>query len=211
MFHGPGSGYGARFMRYSEFLARTQFSKEDLLGLSQGNLVDDPPAEFVRLPAPPMLMVDRVVELSRSGTRGRIVGEQDIHLSDWFFQCHFRGDPVQPGCLGVDAVWQLVGLYCAAAGGHGSGRALGCKEVEFSGQIRPHDKVVRYEVDIRRFSLLKESGSAVAIGTAKVLVDGELIYTIKDAKVGLFLGIAYGDFPKASEKSRGGIMDRSAL
>jgi 3-hydroxyacyl-[acyl-carrier protein] dehydratase/trans-2-decenoyl-[acyl-carrier protein] isomerase len=151
------------------------------------------------------------VELDRQGARGRIVGEQDIHFDDWFFQCHFRGDPVQPGCLGVDAVWQLVGLYCSAAGAPGSGRALGCKEVEFAGQIRPFDQVVRYEVDIRRFSLLKESGSAVAIGTAKVLVDGELIYTIKDAKVGLFRGIAYADYPARSAKSKGGIMDRSAL
>jgi len=196
---------------YQEFTSGSSFSKEELLGLSQGNLVSDPPSEFIRLPAPPMLMVDRVVELTRNGARGRIVGEQDIHLTDWFFQCHFRGDPVQPGCLGVDAVWQLVGLYCAVAGAPGSGRALGCKEVEFSGQIRPYDKLVRYEVDIRRFSMLKESGSGVAIGTAKVLVDGEHIYTIKDAKVGMFSGIAYGDYPAPSEKSRGGIMDRSNL
>lgn len=198
-------------IRYEEYLQKTSFSKEELLSLSQGNLVSDPPAEFIRLPAPPMLMIDRVVEITRSGARGRIVGEQDIHVDDWFFHCHFRGDPVQPGCLGVDAVWQLVGLYTSAAGAPGSGRALGCKEVEFFGQIRPYDKVVRYEVDIRRFSQLKESGSAVAIGTARVLVDGEHIYTIKDAKVGMFLGIAYADYPARSEKSKGGIMDRSSL
>ncbi len=197
-------------MRYAEFLERSTFTKEELFALSQGNLLADPPEEFVRLPAPPMLMIDRVVELERSGPRGRIVGEQDIHLTDWFFQCHFRGDPVQPGCLGVDAVWQLIGLYCAAAGAAGSGRALGCKEVEFAGQIRPHDRVVRYEIDIRRFSLLKESGSAVAVGTGKVLVDGEVIYTIRDAKVGMFRGIAYPDYPAASANSKGGIMDRSA-
>ena len=198
-------------IRYEEYLQRSSFSKEDLLALSQGNLVSDPPAEFIRLPAPPMLMIDRVVEITRNGARGRIVGEQDIHVDDWFFHCHFRGDPVQPGCLGVDAVWQLVGLYTSAAGAPGAGRALGCKEVEFFGQIRPYDKVVRYEVDIRRFSQLKESGSAVAIGTARVLVDGEHIYTIKDAKVGMFLGIAYPDYPARSEKSKGGIMDRSSL
>lgn len=196
-------------MRYAEFLERGAFTKEELLSLSQGNLVEDPPSEFIRLPAPPMLMIDRVVSLERTGPRGRIIGEQDIHFTDWFFQCHFRGDPVQPGCLGVDAVWQLVGLYCAAAGAPGSGRALGCKEVEFAGQIRPYDKVVRYEVDIRRFSLLKDSGSAVAVGTAKVLVDGELIYTIRDAKVGMFRGIRYPDYPARSENSKGGIMDRS--
>ena len=196
---------------YEEFVRRSGFSKDELLALSQGNLVKDPPREFIRLPAPPMLMVDRVVELTRNGPRGRIVGEQDIHVDDWFFHCHFRGDPVQPGCLGVDAVWQLVGLYCAAMGAPGSGRALGCKEVEFFGQIRPYDKVVRYEVDIRRFSQLKESGSAVAIGTARVLVDGEPIYVVKDAKVGMFLGIAYGDYPERSERSKGGVMDRSNL
>ncbi|MCC6668559.1 MAG: bifunctional 3-hydroxydecanoyl-ACP dehydratase/trans-2-decenoyl-ACP isomerase [Polyangiaceae bacterium] len=194
---------------YAEFLERTSFSKDELLAISQGNLVRDPPAEFIRLPAPPMLMVDRVLEITRTGARGRIVGEQDIHVDDWFFHCHFRGDPVQPGCLGVDAVWQLVGLYISAAGAPGSGRALGCKEVEFAGQIRPYNQVVRYEVDIRRFSRLEASGSAVAIGSAKVLVDGELIYTVKDAKVGMFLGIAYPDYPARSQNSVGGIMDRS--
>jgi 3-hydroxyacyl-[acyl-carrier protein] dehydratase/trans-2-decenoyl-[acyl-carrier protein] isomerase len=197
-------------MRYAEFLERPTYSQEDLLALSQGRLVEDAPAEFIRLPAPPMLMIDRVTEIVR-GTRGRIVGEQDIALDDWFFHCHFRGDPVQPGCLGVDAVWQLVGLYCAINGAPGSGRALGCKEVEFAGQIRPYNKVVRYEVDIRRYSLLKDSGSAVAIGNAKVLVDGELIYTIKDAKVGMFMGIAYPDYPARSKNSVGGIMDRSEV
>jgi 3-hydroxyacyl-[acyl-carrier protein] dehydratase/trans-2-decenoyl-[acyl-carrier protein] isomerase len=196
-------------IRYSEFLERTSFTQTELLALSQGNLVDDPPAEFIRLPAPPMLMVDRVLEIQRNGPRGRIIGEQDIAVTDWFFHCHFRGDPVQPGCLGVDAVWQLVGLYIAAAGAPGSGRALGCKEVEFAGQIRPYNRVVRYEVEIRRFSQLKESGSAVAIGTARVLVDGEHIYTIKDAKVGMFLGIGYPDYPARSANSVGGIMDRS--
>lgn len=198
-------------IRYAEFIAREHYSREELLALSQGNLVEDAPSDFIRLPAPPMLMIDRVVELRREGARGRIVGEQDIHLDDWFFHCHFRGDPVQPGCLGVDAVWQLVGLYCAANGAPGSGRALGCKEVEFSGQIRPHDRVVRYEVDIRRFSKLEGSGAAIAIGTARVLVDGEVIYTIRDAKVGTFRGIAYADWPAPSANSKGGIMDRSAL
>lgn len=196
-------------MRYAEFLSRDHFSKEEILGISQGNLVVDPPAEFVRLPAPPMLMIDRVIEIRHDGARGRIVGERDVELTDWFFHCHFRGDPVQPGCLGVDAIWQLLGLYCGVSGAPGSGRALGCKEVEFTGQIRPHNRLVRYEIDIRRFSMLKESGSAVVIGSGKVIVDGELIYTIKDAKVGTFLGIAYPDYPERSKNSVGGIMDRS--
>ena len=195
-------------MRYAEFIQREHFTYEELLGLSQGNLIVDAPNESIRLPAPPMLMLSRVVELERRGSRGRIVGEQDINVADWFFHCHFRNDPVQPGCLGVDAIWQLVGLYTAANGAPGSGRALGCKEVEFAGQIRPYNKVVRYEVDIRRFSQLKDSGSAVSIGTAKVLVDGEHIYTVKDAKVGMFLGIDYPDYPAQSQNSVGGIMDR---
>jgi len=195
-------------MQYSEFIERDHFTYEELLGLSQGNLVTDAPEEFIRLPAPPMLMLSRVTELERRGARGRIVGEQDINVSDWFFHCHFRSDPVQPGCLGVDAIGQLVGLYTSANGAPGSGRALGCKEVEFSGQIRPYNKVVRYEVDIRRFSQLKESGSAVSIGTGKVFVDDELIYTVKDAKVGMFLGIGYPDYPERSANSVGGILDR---
>jgi 3-hydroxyacyl-[acyl-carrier protein] dehydratase/trans-2-decenoyl-[acyl-carrier protein] isomerase len=105
----------------------------------------------------------------------------------------------------------LVGFYCTASGAPGSGRALGCKEVEFAGQIRPYNRVVRYEVDIRRYSLLRESGSAVAIGTASVLVDGELIYRVVDAKVGMFRGIRYPDYPARSSNSVGGILDRSNL
>ncbi len=196
-------------MLYREFLDKTQFTALELLALSQGSLISDPPEEFVRLPAPPMLMLDRVTHLTRDGARGRIVGEQDIHPSSWFFQCHFRGDPVQPGCLGVDAIWQLLGLYNATCGAVGSGRALGCKEVEFAGQIRPFNRCVRYEVDVRRFALLKASGAAIGIGTGRVFVDDTLIYTIHDAKVGSFRGIAYPDYPARSPNSVGGLMDRS--
>ena len=182
-------------MRYAEFLQLRALDQQALLGLAWGSLVDDPPAEFIRLPAPPMLMLDRVVEVTHDGARGRIVGERDVRLDDWFFQCHFVSDPVQPGCLGVDAVWQLVGLYCSLRGGQGSGRALGCKEVEFAGQIR-------------RYTDLKASGTAMAIGTARVLVDGEAIYTVRDAKVGLFAGIHYTDYPRRSERALGGLMER---
>jgi 3-hydroxyacyl-[acyl-carrier protein] dehydratase/trans-2-decenoyl-[acyl-carrier protein] isomerase len=195
-------------VKYETFLGRNTLSRAELLALSRGVLVEDAPSEFVRLPAPPMLMLDRVVSVERRGARGRIVGEQDISLSDWFFQCHFRDDPVQPGCLGVDAIWQLLGLYCGLCGAPGSGRALGCKEVDFFGQIRPYDETVRYEVDIRRFSVLPESGSAIAIGSARVLVDGSHIYSVRDAKVGVFPGIAYSDFPARSRNSVGGVMAR---
>ncbi len=195
-------------MRYAEFRERTSFSYEELLGIAWGTLVEDPPREFIRLPTPPMLMFDRIIDVRHEGARGRIVAEQDLRVGDWFFQCHFAGDPVQPGCLGVDAVWQLLGFYCGLRGGQGSGRALGCKEIEFYGQIRPHNIRVRYEVEVRRYSDLKESGTAVAIGSARVLVDEEPIYSIHDAKVGLFVGIAYPDYPRHSANSVGGVMAR---
>jgi 3-hydroxyacyl-[acyl-carrier protein] dehydratase / trans-2-decenoyl-[acyl-carrier protein] isomerase len=193
---------------HEEFCRRTHLTREEVLAISYGRLVDDPPPTFTsRLPAPPMLMLDRVMDVERNGRRGRIVGERDIRLDDWFFACHFTADPVQPGCLGVDAIWQLIGLYCSLRGAMGTGRALGCREVEFFGQIRPHDKLVRYEVDIVRYQELPASGSTVAIGDAKVLVDGVEIYRIERAKVGVFLDIDYPDYPWPSERSRGGLME----
>ncbi len=197
-------------MKYERFLTLNTLSKAELLALSQGTLLEDAPGDFVRLPSPPMLMLDRVISVDRRGAKGFIVGEQDISLTDWFFQCHFRGDPVQPGCLGVDAVWQLLGLYCGLCGAPGSGRALGCKEVDFFGQIRPYDQTVRYEVEIRRFSVLPQSGAAIVIGSARVLVDGVPIYSVRDAKVGVFPGIAYPDYPARSRNSVGGVLMREA-
>lgn len=193
---------------YDEFKARTSFSKEEILAHTWGTLVSDPPAEFSRLPAPPFLMIDRVTELSKDGKRGRIVAEKDIAIDEWFFQCHFTSDPVQPGCLGVDAVWQLIGFYILTNGAPGLGRALGCKEVEFNGQIRPYNKIVRYEIDIRRYTAMPDQGAALCIGNGKVFVDDEHIYTINDAKVGVFTGIGYPDYPAQSENSVGGIMER---
>ena len=196
-------------MKYTEFLNRERFEKEDLLAFANGTLCEDAPAGFsARLPLPPMLMLDRIVEIETRGSRGWIVGERDVHIDDWFFQCHFRDDPVQPGCLGVDAVWQLLGFFCNWRGGLGSGRALGCGEVEFFGQIRPHDRLVRCEVEIRRYTELPQSGATMAIGDARLLVDGEEIYTVKRAKVGLFTGIGYGDYPNLTENARGGRMER---
>jgi 3-hydroxyacyl-[acyl-carrier protein] dehydratase/trans-2-decenoyl-[acyl-carrier protein] isomerase len=190
-------------LSYEEFRARDRFNQQELLAMAYGRLISDAPAEFsARLPIPPMMMVDRIEEISAEGRRGRIVAEQDVELDAWFFHCHFLGDPVQPGCLGVDAVWQLVGFYCAWRGALGTGRALGCQEVEFAGQIRPHDAVVRYEIDIARYQEL--ATSAVAIGDARVLVDGSEIYTIRRAKVGVFRDIDYPDYPWPSANSRGG-------
>lgn len=196
-------------MTYDEFKTRDAFDRDELLAFAHGRLVDDAPEGFeARLPLPPMLMVDRVVSLERAGARGHVVAERDVRLDDWFFQCHFAGDPVQPGCLGVDAVWQLLGFFCAWSGALGAGRALGCGEIEFSGQIRPHDRVVRYDVAVRRYAALAGAGAALAVGDATVLVDGEPIYAIKGAKAGIFRNLAYDDYPRASARSRGGRLER---
>ena len=195
-------------MKIAEFITRTSLSKEELLAHAYGKLVEDAPYDYCRLPAPPMLMIDRVTSVVRDGARGAIVAERDIRVDDWFFGCHFLGDPVQPGCLGVDAVWQLIGLYLALRGPARTGRALGCKEVEFVGQIRPYNKIIRFEIDIRRYTEMPEKGAVIAIGTGRVYVDDEQIYTIKDAKVGGFHDLAYQDYPLRSQRSVGGIMER---
>ena len=114
-------------------------------------------------------MVDRIEIISGEKSRGKISAERDVRLDDWFFQCHFLGDPVQPGCLGLDGVWQLLGFYCNWRGGARTGRALGCGEVEFFGQIRPHDGVMRYEIHVKRYTELKNAGASMVIGDAQVL------------------------------------------
>lgn len=194
-------------MTYEGFCARSSFTHQEVLAIAHGTLLDDAPDGYhARLPVPPMLMIDRIKEISSRRARGRIVAERDVRVDDWFFQCHFLGDPVQPGCLGVDGVWQLLGFYCAWRGALGSGRALGCGEVEFAGQIRPHDRVVRYEINIVRFQTLVNSGSAVVLGDAIVHVDGDPVYEIKRAKVGMFRDIEYPDYPLQSRNSQGGRM-----
>ncbi|MHB8909636.1 MAG: bifunctional 3-hydroxydecanoyl-ACP dehydratase/trans-2-decenoyl-ACP isomerase [Syntrophales bacterium] len=194
-------------MTYDEFKGSSRFGLEELIAFAYGTLVDDPPGDFTaRLPAPPFLMVDRIIEICGDGRQGRIVAEQEIRLDSWYFQCHMPGDPVQPGCLSVDAIWQLLGFYCVWRGGLGSGRALGCGEVVFSGQIRPFNRCVRYEVDVRRFTQLKESGACIVIAEGTVSVDGEKIAEIHGARTGLFKGIAYPDYPRRSANSVGGRM-----
>jgi 3-hydroxyacyl-[acyl-carrier protein] dehydratase/trans-2-decenoyl-[acyl-carrier protein] isomerase len=191
-------------MHYQEFLACSSLTAAEVLAFAHGELIDDPPEGFTaRLPTPPMLMVDTVNEISSAGRGGRIVAERRVRLDDWFFQCHFKGDPVQPGCLGVDAVWQLIGFYCAWKGAVGGGRALGCGDVSFDGQIRPMDEMVRYEIDVRRYTF--RSGAGIAIADARVLVDDQCIYTIGKARAGIFPDIAYANYPRPSDKARGGL------
>ena len=194
-------------MKYVEFMEQENFDLVDLLAFSYGNLVEDPPEGFdARLPAPPFLMVDRIISCERNGTHGTIVAEQDIKLDAWYFQCHMPGDPVQPGCLCVDAIWQLLGFYCVWRGSLGAGRALGCGEVSFSGQIRPYNKCVRYEINIRRYFQQKRTGASVVIGDGNVFVDDELITVVKQARTGVFSGIVYPDYPKKSKNSVGGMI-----
>lgn len=194
-------------IKYADFLQKKTFSKEELLAIAWGTLgADFPPEVRGMLPAPPLLMLDRVSEVIHDGNKGHIVGEQDINLDDWFFQCHFRTDPVQPGCLGVDAIWQLLGLYVILRGAKGTGRALGAKEIEFFGQIRPHNKVVRYEVSIRRYMQSSSSAASFVLGSGIVSVDGNPIYTITDAKVGFFMDIQYVDYPHLGKNAVGGRM-----
>ena len=191
-------------MTYEEYCRKTEFSRVELLAHANGTLIEGPRPEMVALPAPPLLMLDRIAGIEHDGTRGRIVGEHDVSVGAWYFWCHFRHDPIQPGCLGVEAVWQLLGFYLSLRGAEGTGRALGCGEVDFFGQIRPYNKVVRFDIDIRRCSVLPESGRAMVIGTAKVFVDDQHVYTMMDARLGAFKGIRYPDYPNRSVNSIGG-------
>ncbi len=192
-------------MKYAEFTEKNSFDLEDLLAFSYGRMIEDPPEGFdARLPAPPFLMVDRILSIEKNGSRGKIVAEQDIRIDAWYFQCHFPGDPVQPGCLCVDAIWQLVGFYCVWRGALGAGRALGCDQVSFNGQVRPHNKVVRYEIEIIRFQGMKNAGASMVIGNGEVFVDGENIASVQRARAGVFKDITYRDYPFRSENAIGG-------
>jgi 3-hydroxyacyl-[acyl-carrier protein] dehydratase/trans-2-decenoyl-[acyl-carrier protein] isomerase len=167
----------------TEFIPKNSYNREELLDCGHGRLFG--PGN-PKLPIDNMLMLDRIVEISADGGsegKGHIVAELDIHPDLWFFQCHFDGDPVMPGCLGLDAMWQLVGFYLGWRGNTGKGRALGCSEVKFSGEILPQHKKVVYKLDIKR---LIERKLVMGIADGTVSVDGQVIYTTRGLKVGLF-------------------------
>ncbi|HEX4881372.1 MAG TPA: 3-hydroxyacyl-[acyl-carrier-protein] dehydratase FabA [Porticoccaceae bacterium] len=162
---------------------QNQFSREELLACAQGRLFGDRAA---RLPDGQMLMVDRITRIDATGGshgKGEVVAELDIRPELWFFGCHFVGDPVMPGCLGLDALWQLTGFFLTWRGNDGHGRALGAGEVKFFGQVCPDASKVTYRLDISR---LVERKLVMAIADGSVSVDGREIYTAKDLRVGIF-------------------------
>jgi 3-hydroxyacyl-[acyl-carrier protein] dehydratase/trans-2-decenoyl-[acyl-carrier protein] isomerase len=164
-------------------MKKDSYSKEELLACGRGEMFGKANAQ---LPLPPMLMFDRITKITESGGEyglGEIIAEMDINKDLWFFQCHFEGDPVMPGCLGLDAMWQLLGFYLGWKGGPGKGRALGSGEVKFTGQVLPSAKKITYTIDLKRVIMRR---LVMGIADAKMEVDDRLIYQATDLKVGLF-------------------------
>ena len=164
---------------------KNSFSYEDLLECGHGRLFGPGNAQ---LPLPPMLMFDRITAISEEGGahgKGEIVAELDIKPDLWFFPCHFEGDPVMPGCLGLDALWQLVGFFLGWTGDPGRGRALGIGGLKFNDQVTPEAKLVTYRIDIKR---VLRRGFSIGIADGVLDVDGKIAYEAQDLRVGLFTG-----------------------
>jgi 3-hydroxyacyl-[acyl-carrier protein] dehydratase/trans-2-decenoyl-[acyl-carrier protein] isomerase len=162
---------------------QSSYAKDELIACGMGELFGPGNAQ---LPVDKMLMLDRITHISSEGGangKGQIIAELDIHPQLWFFDCHFPGDPVMPGCLGLDAMWQLVGFFLGWRGNPGRGRALGSGEVKFTGQILPSASKVTYNIDIKR---VIERKLVMGIANGTVSVDGRAIYHASDLRVGLF-------------------------
>ena len=163
--------------------AQSSYTKEELIDCGHGRLFGEGNA---RLPVDNMLMLDRITHISSEGGehgKGEIIAELDIHPELWFFDCHFPSDPVMPGCLGLDAMWQLVGFFLGWRGNPGRGRALGSGEVKFFGQVLPTASKVTYTITMKR---VIERKLVMGIADGSLSVDGKEIYTAKDLRVGLF-------------------------
>jgi len=167
----------------SEFIQQNNYQYNELIDCAQGRLFGEGNAQ---LPMPNMLMMDRIISISNDGGafgKGHMIAELDIKPELWFFDCHFPTDPVMPGCLGLDAMWQLVGFFLGWKGGKGRGRALGAGDVKFTGQVTPKNKLVTYRIDMKRVIMRK---LVMGIGDGVMEVDGRVIYEAKDLRVGLF-------------------------
>jgi 3-hydroxyacyl-[acyl-carrier protein] dehydratase/trans-2-decenoyl-[acyl-carrier protein] isomerase len=162
---------------------QSSFNREELLQCGRGEMFG---AGNAQLPIPNMLMMDRIVHISDEGGihgKGEMLAELDVKPDLWFFACHFPGDPVMPGCLGLDAMWQMVGFYLAWLGNPGHGRALGVGEVKFFGQVLPKAQKVTYKINLKRVITRK---LVMGIADGSLEVDGREIYTAQDLRVGLF-------------------------
>ena len=165
-------------------MKKNSFTYEELISCGNGKLFGPGNA---KLPLPPMLMFDRITEIKEDNgafKKGSITAELDIKDDLWFFNCHFKGDPVMPGCLGLDAMWQLVGFYLGWLGNPGKGRALGVNAVKFTGEVLKNVKLASYEIDMKRI-LIKE-GTTVGLANGILKADGKKIYSAENLKVGLF-------------------------
>jgi 3-hydroxyacyl-[acyl-carrier protein] dehydratase/trans-2-decenoyl-[acyl-carrier protein] isomerase len=165
-------------------MRKNSFNYNELIECGEGKLFGEGNA---KLPLPPMLMFDRIVEINHDKgdfKKGIVVAELNIKDDLWFFGCHFKGDPVMPGCLGLDAMWQLVGFYLGWTGEPGKGRALGVNSVKFTGEVLKNVKIATYEINIKR--VLKKEGTTVGLANGILNADGKTIYTAENLKVGLF-------------------------
>ena len=163
---------------------KSSYSYEELINCGNGKLFGPGNA---KLPLPPMLMFDRITEVKEDNgafKKGSITAELDIKENLWFFDCHFKEDPVMPGCLGLDAMWQLVGFYLGWKGEPGKGRALGVNSVKFTGEVLTNVKIARYEVNMKR--ILKKEGAVVGLADGILYADNKPIYHAESLKVGLF-------------------------
>jgi len=165
-------------------IKKNRFDYEDLINCAEGKLFGPGNA---KLPSPPMLMFNKITNIQETSgkfNKGLIEAEFDIQKKMWFFDCHFKEDPVMPGCLGLDAMWQLVGFYLGWKGEPGKGRALGVNSVKFTGEVLTTVKIVKYEVNIKR--VLKKEGAVVGLADGTLYADGKAIYQAESLKVGLF-------------------------
>ena len=165
-------------------IRKNSYNYEDLISCANGDLFG---AGNARLPYPPMLMFDRIAKITKDGgkhNKGYIVAELDIKKDLWFFDCHFKTDPVMPGCLGLDAMWQLVGFFLGWMGNPGKGRALGAGEVKFTGEVLQDNLLAKYIIEIKR--VIKKGETTVGLADGELLIDEKKIYSTKNLKVGLF-------------------------